>query len=275
MAVNNSVLTNAGAFVALRTMNSINSDLNTTQSRISTGLKVGSALDDASNFAIAQGIRAELKATDAVMQGLGTTSGVGKVAVAGLTGVSNVLTDVRAKLTELASSSISTAQRTILKADFDGLMSQAANFLNNAEFNGINMFVSTAADIKTISNLGGDELQVSEQKASLTSIGSLAGATIGTAADAITVIGGAFSRLETAVNTALGELGKEMRAINLQTTFLTEVRDATKEGLGNIVDADLAAESARLTSLQVQQQLSQQALGIANQRPQSLLSLFR
>jgi len=256
-------------------MNGINSNLNTTQSRISTGLKVGSALDDASNFAIAQGIRAELKATDAVMQGLGSTSGVGKVALAGLTGVSNVLTDVRAKLTELASSSISSAQRTILKADFDGLMSQAANFLNNAEFNGINMFASGAADIKTISNLGGDELQISEQAASLTAIGSLAGATISTAANAISVIGGAFASLETAVNTALGELGKEMRAINLQTTFLTEVRDATTEGLGNIVDADMAAESARLTSLQVQQQLSQQALGIANQRPQSLLSLFR
>lgn len=275
MAVNNSVLTNAGAFVALRTMNSINSDLNTTQSRISTGLKVGSALDDASNFAIAQGIRAELKATDAVMQGLGSTSGVGKVALAGLTGVSNLLTDVRAKLTELASSSISTAQRTILQSDFNGLMSQAANFLNNAEFNGINMFASGAADIKTISNLGGDELQISEQTATLVAIGSLAGAAIGNAAQAISVIGGAFADLETEVNTALGDLGQEMRAINLQTTFLTEVRDATKEGLGNIVDADLAAESARLTSLQVQQQLSQQALGIANQRPQSLLSLFR
>jgi flagellin len=275
MAVNNSVLTNAGAFVALRTMNSINNDLSTTQSRISTGLKVGSALDDASNFAIAQGIRAELKATDAVMQGLGSTAGVGKVALAGLTGVSNLLTDVRAKLTELSNGSISTDQRAILKADFDGLMSQAANFLNNAEFNGLNMFASGAADIETISNLGGDELKISEQVATLDAIGSLAGATIGNASDAISVIGNAFSTLERAVNTALGDLGQEMRAINLQTTFLTEVRDATKEGLGNIVDADLAAESARLTSLQVQQQLSQQALGIANQRPQSLLSLFR
>ena len=77
------------------------------------------------------------------------------------------------------------------------------------------------------------------------------------------------------MNTALGSLGKEVRALNLQTQFLEEIRDATTEGLGNIVDADLARESARLTSLQVQQQLSTQALGIANQRPQSLLGLFR
>ncbi|MEO9963759.1 MAG: flagellin, partial [Nisaea sp.] len=81
--------------------------------------------------------------------------------------------------------------------------------------------------------------------------------------------------LESVVNTALGSLGAEVRALNLQTQFLEEIRDATDEGLGNLVDADLARESARLTSLQVQQQLSTQTLGIANQRPQSLLGLFR
>jgi flagellin len=275
MAVNNSVLTNSGAMVALRNMNLINSNLNTTQNRISTGLKVTSALDDASNFAIAQGIRGELKATGAVQQALNGTMGVGKVALSGLTGVSNLLTDVQAKLGQLSNGSIDSTQRGILKDDFDGLMSQAANFLNNAKFNGINMFDANAVDIETISNLAGDTLKISEQQQSLLNIEALAGATIGTATDAINVIKTEFSTLETEVNNALAELGKEIRAMDLQTTFLTEVKDSTAEGLGAIVDADLAAESARLTSLQVQQQLSQQALGIANQRPQSLLSLFR
>ena len=94
------------------------------------------------------------------------------------------------------------------------------------------------------------------------------------AAKAQSAITSKFAALESVVNTALGSLGKEVRALNLQTTFLEEIRDATDEGLGNIVDADLARESARLTSLQVQQQLGTQSLGIANQRPQSVLRLF-
>jgi flagellin len=258
MAVNNSVLTNSGAMVALRNMNSINNNLNTVQNRISTGLKVSGALDDASNFAIAQGIRGELKATGSVQQGLSGTMGVGKVALAGLTGVSNLLTDVRAKLTDLANGSIDSTQRTILKDDFDGLMSQAANFLNNAKFNGINMFASGAANVETIANLSGDTLQLTAQTDSLSDIETLAAETIGDADEAISVINGSFSTLQETVNKALAELGKEVRAMDLQSTFLTEVKDATAEGLGAIVDADLAAESARLTSLQVQQQLSQQ-----------------
>ena len=98
--------------------------------------------------------------------------------------------------------------------------------------------------------------------------------TITSATNAQSVIANQYSNLESVVNTALGSLGAEVRALNLQTSFLEEIRDATDEGLGNIVDADLARESARLTSLQVQQQLSTQTLGIANQRPQTLLGLF-
>ena len=108
-----------------------------------------------------------------------------------------------------------------------------------------------------------------------TQVKSLAAASISSASEAQSAITGAFADLENVVNTALGSLGKEVRALNLQTQFLEEIRDATDEGLGNIVDADLARESARLTSLQVQQQLATQSLGIANQRPQSLLGLFR
>ena len=126
MAIQNSVLTNPSSFIALRTLNGINRNLDITQGRISTGLKVGNALDDASNFAISQGIRAELKAMDAVTQGLNNSKGVGKVALAGVTGISNLLSDVRAKLTELSNEAITTQQRSILKSDFDGMMSQAA-----------------------------------------------------------------------------------------------------------------------------------------------------
>jgi flagellin len=112
MAVQNSILTNPSSFTALRTLNSINRQLDTTQNRVSTGLKVTGALDNASSFAIAQGIRGELKAIDAVTQGLNNSKGIGNVGIAGTTGISNLLTDIRAKLTELSNEGITTAHTT-------------------------------------------------------------------------------------------------------------------------------------------------------------------
>jgi len=274
MAIQNSVLTNPSSFVALRTLNGINRNLDTTQNRVSTGLKVAGALDDASNFAIAQGIRAELTAIDAVTQGLNNAKGIGNVAIAGVTGVSNLLSDIRGKLTELANEGITTTQRNILTDDFNELVSQAANFISNAAFNGVNLIESGAQTVNTLSNLAGGLLTLTSQSAVNTQVGSIAGVTMTSATNAQSVIANQYSNLESVVNTALGSLGAEVRALNLQTSFLEEIRDATDEGLGNIVDADLARESARLTSLQVQQQLSTQTLGIANQRPQTLLGLF-
>ena len=241
---------------------------------VATGLKVTGALDNASSFAIAQGIRGELKALDAVTQGLNNSKGVGNVAIAGATGISDLLTDTRAKLTELANEGITTAQRNILQDDFNALVSQAASFVANATFNGIALLTGST-NINTLSNLGGGSLTLTAQTNVGVQIRSIAGATLGTATNAQSVIANEFGNLASIINGALGTLGAEVRALNLQTVFLEQIRDATDEGLGNIVDADLARESAKLTSLQVQQQLSIQTLGIANQRPQSLLGLFR
>ena len=283
MAIQNSINTNPGSFVALRTLNSVNRNLDTTQNRVSTGLKVAGALDDASNFAIAQGIRGELKAIGAVTQGLNNAKGIGKVAIAGVTGISNLLQNIRGKITELSNEGITTQQRQILTNDFDQLVSQANNFLDNAVFNGVNLLDTAAVStsVNTLSNLNGGTLTLTAQDLR-TTVGDLQGLTptdAATAQDALsnTASGGTaeFTNLESVINTALGSLGAEVRALELQTQFLEQISDATEEGLGNIVDADLARESARLTSLQVQQQLSTQTLGIANQRPQSLLGLFR
>ena len=275
MAVQNSINTNSSAFIALRTLNSVNRNLDQTQNRVSTGLKIAGALDDASNFSIAQGIRGELKAIGAVTQGLNNAKGIGKVALAGTTGLSNLTADIRQKITELSNEGITTQQRSILTNDFNQLLSQAANFIDNAVFNGVNLLDTAIASpsIVTLSNLNGGTLTLSNADLR-TEVNALAIASVGSASSAQAVITTQFNALESTVNDALGSLGAEVRALELQTQFLEQISDATSEGLGNIVDADLARESARLTALQVQQQLSIQTLGIANQRPQSLLGLF-
>ena len=275
MSINNSVFTNASAFTALRSLNKINQRLDTTQGRVSTGLKVASSLDDASAFAVAQGIRAEVRALDSVIQGLNNSKAVGKVAVAGATAVSNLMIDIRQKLTELANSSISASQRTIIQRDFTELVSQAANFVSNATYNGFALLTSDATSVNTLSNLGGSQLTLTAQSNVKVLINSLAAGVTTTAANAQSVIVGQFTNLESAVAQALGTIGAEVRALDLQTGFLEELRDTTTVGLGNIVDADLARESAKLTSQQIQQELSVQTLSIANTRPNTILSLFR
>jgi len=281
----NSIITNPEAFVALRNLERTNESLSKTQQRISTGLKVSSAQDDASNFAIAQGIRGDVKALGAITQGLNNSKGIGNVALAGVTAISDLLVDVRQKLTELANGGITSAQRAIIKADFDKLMSQAMSFVDNANFNGRNLLISNATNVNTISNLNGTNLTLSARSTTGTTgivhlIKSLAGATIGVTGaagdpgNAQSVIIAQYKNLETEINTSLGALGSEIRALNFQTDFLSTVVDSTEVGLGNIVDADLARESAELTALQVRQQLGVQVLGIANQQPQILLGLL-
>ena len=282
--MSNSIVTNPEAFVALRNLERTNEKLSRTQERLSTGLKVTSATDDASNFAIAQGVRGDVRALSAITQGLNNSKGIGEIALAGVTAISDLLQDIRQKLTELANGGLTTAQRVIVKADFDKLMSQAYGFVSNSNFNGRNLLISDATNVNTISNLNGTNLTLTARSGSGSGvthlIRSLAGATLGTtgaATDAVnaqSVISAQYSALETEINTSLGALGAEIRALKFQTDFLTTVNDSTEIGLGNIVDADLARESAELTALQVRQQLGVQVLGIANQQPQILLNLL-
>ena len=282
--MSNSIITNPEAFVALRNLERTNEKLSRTQERLSTGLKVTSATDDASNFAIAQGVRGDVRALSAITQGLNNSKGIGEIALAGVTAISDLLQDIRQKLTELANGGLTTAQRVIVKADFDKLMSQAYGFVSNSNFNGRNLLISDATNVNTISNLNGTNLTLTARSGSNSGvthlIRSLAGATLGTtgaATDAVnaqSVIAAQYSALETEINTSLGALGAEIRALKFRTDFLTTVNDSTEIGLGNIVDADLARESAELTALQVRQQLGVQVLGIANQQPQILLNLL-
>jgi len=282
--MSNSIVTNPEAFVALRNLERTNEKLSKTQERLSTGLKVTSATDDASNFAIAQGVRGDVRALGAITQGLNNSKGIGEIALAGVTAISDLLQDIRQKLTELANGGLTTAQRVIVKADFDKLMSQAYGFVSNSNFNGRNLLISDATNVNTISNLNGTNLTLTARSGSGSGvthlIRSLAAATLGTtgaATDSVnaqSVIVAQYSALETEINTSLGALGAEIRALKFQTDFLTTVNDSTEIGLGNIVDADLARESAELTALQVRQQLGVQVLGIANQQPQILLNLL-
>ena len=270
----NSVNTNAGALVALRNLNSINSGLDVSQNRIATGLRVNNAVDDASNFAIAQGLRSNLQAFAAVSQGIANARGVATVALSAATSVSDLTGDLQRKITEGLNAGNTSEQQAILQADFANLVAQVNTFIANAEFNGRNLLSAGSTDVGVIANVDGTTLNVrggSGISGGSVTLGTQSISDTVTAATALTFIG-AFQQT---INNVLGTLGADTRSIDFQDNFVDSIADATEVGLGSIVDADLARESARLQAFQVQQQLGTQALNIANQRPTVLLSLFR
>ena len=274
MSLNNSINTNVAAFVALQNLNTINDRLDTVQNRVSTGLKVNSAIDDASNFAIAQGTRGNLKAFEAVSQGLANARGIAVVTLAGATSISDLLGDIQKKITEGANAGNTTEQQAILNADFLNLVAQINTFITNSTYNGRNILSNVSASLNVIANVDGTTLTIRSNSAFSFSSSNLGAQNLSSTIGAQRALSSLFQAMST-INSVLGNLGADTRTLNYQDEFLSKLTDATKEGLGAIVDADMAKESARLQALQVQQQLSVQTLGIANQRPQTLLGLFR
>lgn len=280
----NSVNTNVGAMIALQNLNATQADLFTTQNRINTGKKVASAKDNGAIWAIAQNQRATSTSLDAVKESLQRSQSTVDVAIAGGEAVSDLLVQMKSKALAASDASLDQASRDALNQDFMSLRDQITKSVKNATFNGINMLDGTqAGGAITIAALaddsGSSKLTVGAQDLSLGTAGSALSAisttaSIGTQTGAGSMIATVTTAIQN-VSTALSKLGTGSKALSSHLTFIGKLQDSIDAGVGNLVDADLAKESAKLTSLQTKQQLGVQALSIANSSSQSLLSLFR
>lgn len=278
----NSVNTNVGAMIALQNLNATNSDLAMVQNRINTGKKVANAKDNGAVWAIAQNQRASSGALNAVKESLQRSQSTVDVAIAAGETVSDLLVQMKEKALAAADTSLDAVSRSALNEDFISLRDQIGKAVKNATFNGINMLDGSAGPPVTIAALADDtgsaKLTVQAQDMSLggavltsdlTSTSSIGTQT--NAAQMIAYIGNAVAN----VSTALSKLGTGSKSLSSHLTFIGKLQDSIDAGIGNLVDADLAKESAKLTALQTKQQLGVQALSIANQLPQTIMSLFR
>jgi flagellin len=275
--LSNSVNTNVGAMVALQNLNATNSQLSSTQNRISTGLKVGSAKDNGATWAIAQNQRATSMSLDAVKDSLARGSSTIDVALAAGESVSDLLTQMKEKALAASESTLDASSRKALNDDFMALRDQITKAVSNAEFNGANLLDGSTTAYGALANANGtSSLTVQGQNLSLggsiISIGSTD--SIGTATTAAAMISTVQNSID-AVSSSLASLGTASKAFTAHATFVSKLQDTIDAGVGNLVDADLAKESAKFQALQTKQQLGIQALSIANQSPQSILSLFR
>jgi flagellin len=272
-----SVHTNDAALIALQNLNKTSAQLNEVQNRISTGLSINSAKDNASVWAIAQGQRADIGSLAAVKSSLDRATSIADVASTAGATISDLLVQMKTKVVAAMDPSIDTASRNALNSDFKSILGQITQVVQNATFDGANMLDGSVSQIKFIANANATGfITLSSQNMSLGGgiISVAATASLGTLTFATNVL----AQLTTSIsntNQALGNLGSQSKAISNHNTFVQQLSDQLTTGVGNLVDADLAKESARLQALQVQQQLGTQALSIANQAPQIILSLFK
>jgi flagellin len=273
-----SVHTNKSALVALQNLNKTNSDLEDVQARINTGLAVNNASDNAAVWAIAQGQRADIGALNSVKMSLDRARSIAEVSSTAGETVSDLLVQLKEKVVAAMDTSIDTASRTALDSDFKSILRQITQTVGNAQFDGANLLDgSLPSNLKFLANADANSfITLSKQTLSLGGaiITIAATASLGTITQATNILG----QLSTSIsltNQALGNLGSQQKQLEGHSVFVGKLTDVLNTGVGNLVDADLAKESARLQALQVQQQLGAQALSIANSAPQIILSLFR
>ncbi|MBB4798254.1 flagellin [Brevundimonas bullata] len=310
----NSINTNTGALVALQNLNQTNRDLGVAQSRVNTGLKVSSAKDNGAIFAIASGQRAEMAALDSVKQSMQRGQSIVDVAMAAGDTVMTALNELKSLAVAIqdAPKAYAADGTTVtgmgesgkkLVADFEAIVKEIHTSLAGATFDGVNLFKAQAADLKVATGTGtGSTFTLKASGAAATAaaasfaFGSTQNTTAGDATfdQATGVWAAKTTSTSTAAPTAytdysvaevekaitaftgtLADLGTKSKSLDRQLTFTAKMQDALETGVGNLVDADLAKESARLTALQTKQQLGVQALSIANQSSSIVLSLFR
>ncbi|MHA6287059.1 flagellin [Maricaulis sp. CAU 1757] len=272
-----SVHTNTGAMIALQNLNKTNDEMMGVQTRINTGLKISGAKDNSAIYAVAQGMRSDVRALGAVDTGLDRATTIADVALAAGEAISDLLIQMREKATAAMDPSLDAFSRGAYDSDFKALVDQVSVILQNAEFDGANIldgsvtngieFLADADAARTIT-LKSQDMSFGGTIITLAQTASLGTVTLATAA--VTAI---KTSLEN-VNQALANLGSDTKKLEAHSGFVNKLIDSLNSGIGDLVDADLAKESARLQALQVKQQLGVQALSIANGQPQIILNLF-
>lgn len=273
----NSVNTNVGAMIALQNLNATNAELNLVQNRVNTGKKVATAKDNGAIWAIAQGQRSEIGALNAVKESLQRGQSAVDVSLAAGESISDLLVQLKEKALAATDSSLSSSARAALNEDFTAIRDQITTVIENAEFNGVNLLDgSLTGGYQALANVEGGTITVDGEDLSLSGSIVTLGASddIGTATDAAAALSAVTASIAN-VSAGLARLGTGSKALGTHLTFVGKLSDALEAGVGNLVDADLAKESARLQSLQTKQQLGVQALSIANQSTGILLGLFR
>lgn len=274
-----SILTNNSAAIALETLRNVNKNLQGVQSEISTGKKVANAKDNAAVFAISTVIESDASSFKQISDSLNLGSATVGVARAATEQIVDSLQEIKDLV---VSSQEENVDRAKIQNDISEKVAQITSVIDAAQFNGQNLLAGTGdIDILSSLNRASDgtvtSASITVDRANLDGAFETALLAIDVSTDDASAAA-ALTSIETQLGTAIdaaAAFGSSQARIENQGEFVKSLTDSLTKGFGALVDSDIEAASARLQALQVQQQLGTQALSIANQAPQQLLSLFR
>ena len=276
----NSIITNSAAMVAVNSLDTIQSQLNTVQNAVSTGYSVSSAVDNGAAFAVAQSVRTDVSGLTAANQQLGDSQGLMSTTNTALSSISTLMSSMKQTLVNLSNGGLSTDQRSQYVAQYKSQLTNMQDYIKGAVYNGksvISGYSSGYGAVTMISDASGSTFSIAASNMSAQynniSVGNLGG-TSATSIQAALTAGGVFSKAVSSVGSFMNTYGNLTNQIDNQITFNQNKINALNNGLGALVDANMTQESAKLQSLQIQQQLATSALSIADQAPSLLTKLF-
>lgn len=263
---------NQNSALGIQQFNKTLKGLNTTQNRISTGLKVSGPKDNAAIFAVAQVLRGQSAGAAAVKTSLNNAESTVGTAISAGQVISDLLVEIKGKVVQANQPGLDQASRDALGAEVQQLVDQVNTVASTASFGDTNLIASGAQDFTVLSSENGDTFTVNAQDLSGQGLG-LAGLSLATSGDAAAALAAVDDAIDTA-SAGLANLGSSAQRIADQSEFTTTLDNILQDGLGNLVDADLGSEAASLSASRVKQELGATSLAIANAGPKALLSLF-
>jgi flagellin len=305
-----SINTNVAAMTALQSLNQTNKESLMTQNRVSTGLRVATAADNAAYWSIATTMRSDRMALSTVQDALGFGAATVDIAVSGLDASIATASTIKAKLVAARAPGVDRAK---IQSEITQLQSSLQNGVDSASFSGENWLSvdstgnTTKSLVASFSRDSTGAIAIGTISVDIGPAGSMLVDSSGSGAGILDLSrsvtsGGAYTILDldisaltddaadltdledliAGVDTAIGQmtdaatgLGAAKARVDLQKDFVAKLMDAIDTGIGQLVDADMNEESTRLQALQVRSQLGVQALSIANQSAQQILSLFQ
>ncbi len=269
-----------GALGALRYLQSATKDLSGAESRLSSGLKVSRARDDATSYHSAAIMRGQNGSLNAVTLSLGRAESISDTAIAAAEQISKQLIAMKGTAAQAMSEGLSDAQREAFQQQYNDQMQTLQMFIRSASFDDANIldgskvpggvsFIADAEATQSVTLEGRNFMPGSSVIVAPPATNSLANTQA--AADTHALLDQSIANL----GDQLIEMTAERKRIEAQKGFVGRLADALAAGVGRMVDTDLAAESAMIQALQVKQELSAQSISIANSAPEALLSMFR
>jgi flagellin len=283
-----SLHTNNAALSAQNAISKTQSNLSTSMTRLSTGYRINSAMDDAAGLQIASRLKAQTSGMAVAMRNTQNSTAMLQTAEGALDEVSNMLIRMKDLATQAADTSSSTADKASMQSEFDALGTELGNVLKNTKFGGETLIVGGTIGSAMKFQIGADATEVMDidMGTDVTAIGTdvsaatasyaagAAGTEITTAAGATTSITNLTTALAS-VNKVRSSLGAAANRLEHVNNNLSNISTNTKQATGLIMDVDFATESANMTSSQMLLQAGTAMLKQSNSMSSMVMSLLQ